>query len=323
MASARRPSPTPIRRSSPTPLAAPRKSQFERSATPPAASFRARNPTLIVPLSWPWGPPVCRIDPPSHPPEARAVCRAAGKTSTTPRRLMKRALHRLIAGLFASTALRFLDAGHGPAVQGRVQALHGARRGLPRGAGAPSAGADLVAEKTEGRIKIKVYPGTSLNCRATRTKGILTALRQGIIDMAVGSTDQLVAAGLSSTLFARLPDARPQGDDAFHPGPRRQEDVRHPSPSATWCRWPGARTVSARSPTRRSRSARPRTSGHEDARGRFPAFLATFNALGANLTQMSWPTPSRRWRPARSTARENPLAVFNAAKLHTPWGRRT
>ena len=44
----------------------------------------------------------------------------------------------------------------------------------------------LVAEKTEGRIKIKVYPGTSL-VSGDQTKEF-TALRQGIIDMAVGST---------------------------------------------------------------------------------------------------------------------------------------
>ena len=43
-----------------------------------------------------------------------------------------------------------------------------------------------MAEKTEGRIKIKVYPGTSL-VSGDQTKEF-TALRQGIIDMAVGST---------------------------------------------------------------------------------------------------------------------------------------
>ncbi|MDR0440041.1 MAG: C4-dicarboxylate ABC transporter, partial [Candidatus Accumulibacter sp.] len=46
--------------------------------------------------------------------------------------------------------------------------------------------ADLVREKTEGRINVKQYPGASLvGGEQTRE---FTAIRQGIIDMAVGST---------------------------------------------------------------------------------------------------------------------------------------
>src|SRR5687768_9144410 len=46
--------------------------------------------------------------------------------------------------------------------------------------------AELVREKTDGRINIKMYPGTSL-VGGDQTKEF-TALRQGIIDLAVGST---------------------------------------------------------------------------------------------------------------------------------------
>ena len=45
---------------------------------------------------------------------------------------------------------------------------------------------DLVRERTEGRINIKVYPGTSL-VQGDQTREF-TAIRQGVIDMAVGST---------------------------------------------------------------------------------------------------------------------------------------
>src|SRR3546814_20988052 len=44
----------------------------------------------------------------------------------------------------------------------------------------------LVKERTEGRINIKIYPGTSL-VQGDQTREF-TAIRQGIIDMAIGST---------------------------------------------------------------------------------------------------------------------------------------
>src|SRR5690606_4543079 len=46
--------------------------------------------------------------------------------------------------------------------------------------------ADLVKERTNGRINMKVYPGAQL-VAGDQTKEF-TAMRQGIIDMAVGST---------------------------------------------------------------------------------------------------------------------------------------
>ena len=46
--------------------------------------------------------------------------------------------------------------------------------------------ADLVREKTAGRINVKMYPGAAL-VGGDQTKEF-TALRQGTIDFAVGST---------------------------------------------------------------------------------------------------------------------------------------
>ena len=46
--------------------------------------------------------------------------------------------------------------------------------------------AELVKEKTGGKINVKVYPGTSL-VGGDQTKEY-TAIRQGAIDMAIGST---------------------------------------------------------------------------------------------------------------------------------------
>jgi TRAP-type C4-dicarboxylate transport system substrate-binding protein len=48
-----------------------------------------------------------------------------------------------------------------------------------------------------------------------------------------------------------------------------------------------------------------------------PLFLDTFSALGANPTQMSWADAQPALASGAVDGQENPLAVFNAAKLHT------
>ena len=176
--------------------------------------------------------------------------------------------------------------------------------------------ADLVAEKTDGRIKIKVYPGTSL-VSGDQTKEF-TALRQGIIDMAVGSTINWSPQVRELNLFA-LPFLMPdyKAIDALTQGRvgNRMFDLlaqRDVVPLA----WGenGFREV--------SNSKKPiRTP--EDLKGMkmrvvgSPLFLATFNALGANPTQMSWADAQPAMATGAVDGQENPLAVFNAAKLHT------
>src|SRR6218665_1447346 len=67
--------------------------------------------------------------------------------------------------------------------------------------------ADKVRERTQGRINIKLYPGTSL-VQGDQTREF-SALRQGVIDMAVGSTinwsPQVKALNLFSLPFL-MPD---------------------------------------------------------------------------------------------------------------------
>ena len=46
--------------------------------------------------------------------------------------------------------------------------------------------ANLVRERTQGRINIKLYPGVSL-IQGDQTREF-SAIRQGVIDMAIGST---------------------------------------------------------------------------------------------------------------------------------------
>ena len=58
-----------------------------------------------------------------------------------------------------------------------------------------------------------------------------------------------------------------------------------------------------------------------------PLFLDTFTALGANPTQMSWADAQPAFASGAVDGQENPLAVYQAAKLHnvaqkhiTIWG---
>ena len=61
---------------------------------------------------------------------------------------------------------------------------------------------------------------------------------------------QLVAAGQAAQpVLAALPDARLRGRRRADAGRGRQGDLRRRSTRPAWCRWPGARTATARSPT--------------------------------------------------------------------------
>ena len=48
-----------------------------------------------------------------------------------------------------------------------------------------------------------------------------------------------------------------------------------------------------------------------------PIFIDAFSALGANPTQMSWADAQPALATKAVDGQENPLSVFNAAKLHT------
>ncbi len=227
----------------------------------------------------------------------------------------KRRFTALFAGLLASAAIGLpLPAAAAPYKdEYKLSTVLG--EAFPWGWGAKR-WADLVAEKTEGRIKIKVYPGTSL-VSGDQTKEF-TALRQGIIDIAVGSTINWSPQVKELNLFA-LPFLMPdhKAIDALTQGRvgKKMFDLlaeRDVVPLA----WGenGFREV--------SNSKKPiRTP--EDLKGMkmrvvgSPLFLATFTALGANPTQMSWADAQPAMATGAVDGQENPLAVFNAAKLHT------
>ncbi|MBI1208629.1 MAG: DctP family TRAP transporter solute-binding subunit [Azospirillum sp.] len=185
---------------------------------------------------------------------------------------------------------------------------------------------DLVRERTAGRINIKVYPGTSLVGGDQSRE--FTAIRQGIIDLAVGSTinwsPQIKELNLFSLPFL-MPDYK--AIDALTQGEVGRKlfqaiESREVVPLA----WGenGFREISnSKHPLRTP----------DDFKGlkiRFavsPIFSATLTALGANPTQMSWADTQPALATGAIDGQENPLTIFIAAKLYnvsqkylTLWG---
>ncbi|QHI97897.1 DctP family TRAP transporter solute-binding subunit [Xylophilus rhododendri] len=176
--------------------------------------------------------------------------------------------------------------------------------------------ANLVKERTQGRINIKLYPGTSL-VQGDQTREF-TALRQGVIDLAVGSTINWSPQVKQLNLFA-LPFLMPDfaAVDALTQGEVGKEifaavDKAGALPLA----WGenGFREIS---------NGKRAIQSPEDLKGLkirvvgSPLFLETMTALGANPTQMSWADAQPALASGAVDGQENPMAVYMAAKLHT------
>jgi TRAP-type transport system periplasmic protein len=175
---------------------------------------------------------------------------------------------------------------------------------------------DLVKEKSGGRINMKMYPGAQL-VGGDQTKEF-TAMRQGVIDMAVGSTinwsPQVAELNLFSMPFL-MPDFK--AIDAITSGPAGQKLFEIiASKDVVPLAWGenGFRELS---------NSKREVKKPEDLKGLkirvvgSPLYNETFTALGANPTQMSWADA----QPALSTGavdgQENPLSIYHVAKLHT------
>jgi tripartite ATP-independent transporter DctP family solute receptor len=176
--------------------------------------------------------------------------------------------------------------------------------------------ADLVKERTQGRINIKLYPGVSL-IQGDQTREF-SALRQGVIDMAVGSTinwsPQVKELNLFSMPFLmpdyKAIDALTQGavgNDLF--GILTKQGV---VPLA-WGENGYREITNSKHEIRKPadlKGLKIRVVGS-------PLFLDTFKALGANPTQMSWADAQPALASGAVDGQENPMTIFNAAKLHT------
>ena len=176
--------------------------------------------------------------------------------------------------------------------------------------------AELVTQRSQGRINVRVYPGSQL-VGGDQTRE-LVAMRQGVVDMAVFSTINISPQIREMNIFSLpflLQDSR--GFDAIIRGEVGQELFRTlATRDVVPVAWGenGFREI--------SNSRRPiRTP--EDMRGlkiRFAAgaiFSEIFTAMGANPVQMSFAD----LQPALSTGavdgQENPINLFLAFRMDT------
>jgi TRAP-type transport system periplasmic protein len=174
---------------------------------------------------------------------------------------------------------------------------------------------EIVKQRTDGRINIKMYPGASL-VSGDQTKEF-TAIRQGSIDMAIGSTinwsPQIKELNIFSLPFL-MPDYK--AIDALTQGEVGKDLFKIlASKDVVPLAWGenGFREV--------TNSKRP-IKAPADLKGLkmrvvgSPLFLDTFTALGANPTQMSWADAVPALSSGAVDGQENPLTIFTVAKLH-------
>lgn len=175
---------------------------------------------------------------------------------------------------------------------------------------------ELVREKTQGRINIKLYSGNSL-VGGDQTREF-TAIRQGVIDMSIGSTinwsPQVKELNLFSLPFLmpdyKALDALTQGEvgkDLFAVLEKR--DV---IPLA----W-GENGFREMSNSKRAITSPADMKGMKFRVVGSPLYNETFTALGANPTQMSWADAQPALASGAVDGQENPLSVFVGAKLPT------
>jgi tripartite ATP-independent transporter DctP family solute receptor len=176
--------------------------------------------------------------------------------------------------------------------------------------------ANLVRERTQGRINIKLYPGVSL-VGGDQTREF-TAIRQGVIDLAIGSSinwspqvkelnlfslpflisdyaalDALTTGEVGKDIFGILDRAGvvplAWGENGFRELTNSKREVRTPADL---------------------KGLKIRVVGS-------PLFIDMFTALGANPVQMSWADAQPALASGAIDGQENPVSIFTAAKLHT------
>ena len=175
---------------------------------------------------------------------------------------------------------------------------------------------NLVKKKTAGRINIKLYPGVSL-VQGDQTREF-SAVRQGIIDLAIGSTinwspqikelnlfslpflmpdfaavDSLTQGEIGKRMFGLMDKGGvvplAWGENGFRELTNSKREVRTPADM---------------------KGLKVRIAGSA-------LFSETFTDLGANPTQMSWADAQPAFASGAVDGQENPMTIFTAAKLHT------
>ena len=173
-----------------------------------------------------------------------------------------------------------------------------------------------VKEKTQGRINIKLYPGVSL-IQGDQTREF-SALRQGVIDMAVGSTINWSPQVKELNLFS-LPFLMPDyaAIDALTQGEVGKKIF------ATLDKGGVVPLAWGENGYRELTNSKRPIKSPEDLKGMkirvvgSPIFSDMFTALGANPTQMSWADAQPALSSGAVDGQENPLFLFTILKMHT------
>jgi TRAP-type transport system periplasmic protein len=175
--------------------------------------------------------------------------------------------------------------------------------------------AELVGERTDGRIKMQIYPGAQL-VQGEQTREF-TAMRRGVIDMAVGSTinwsPQIAELNIFSMPFL-MPDYA--AIDALTQGPvgeRIFELIQENGVVPLAWAENGFREVTNSQRAIRTpadmQGLKMRVVGS-------PIFNDIFTALGANPTQMSWADAQPALTTGAVDGQENPLTIYSVLKMH-------
>ena len=176
--------------------------------------------------------------------------------------------------------------------------------------------ADLVKEHTQGRINIKLYPGVSL-IQGDQTREF-SALRQGVIDMAVGSTINWSPQVKQLNLFS-LPFLMPDyaAVDALTQGEVGQDIFKTLDKAGV------VPLAWGENGYREITNSKRAIKSPEDLKGMkirvvgSPIFSDMFSTLGANPTQMSWADAQPALASGAVDGQENPLFLFTVLKMHT------
>lgn len=174
---------------------------------------------------------------------------------------------------------------------------------------------DLVRERTDGRINIKVYPGTSL-VQGDQTREF-TAIRQGVIDMAIGSTINWSPQVKELNLFS-LPFLMPDyaAIDALTHGKVGEEIFNVLSTKGVVPLAWGENGYRQLSNSVREVKEPADIKGMKLRVVGSPLYIDTFTTLGANPTQMSWADAQPALASGAVDGQENPLSIYAGAKLY-------
>jgi TRAP-type transport system periplasmic protein len=174
---------------------------------------------------------------------------------------------------------------------------------------------DLVRERTNGRINIKIYPGTSL-VQGDQTREF-TAIRQGVIDMAIGSTINWSPQVKELNLFS-LPFLMPDyaAIDALINGKVGESLFAILSRKGVVPLAWGENGYRQLSNSKREVKAPADLKGMKLRVVGSPLYIDTFTALGANPTQMSWADAQPALANGAVDGQENPLSIYAGAKLY-------